>query len=52
MSRKHYVAIAAVIARIGDDVERINAALSLASIFANDNRNFDRARFLSACKAD
>lgn len=46
MSRKHYVAIARAV-DLADN--KVDVAYNLASIFANDNPRFDRARFLEAC---
>ena len=62
MTRKHYVAIAKAISNVrkewGQDaldtktrhmVEEIEDAL--AQVFKADNANFDKQRFLDACKA-
>jgi hypothetical protein len=62
LSRKHYCAVAAIISRhaviegygpeLDSATKRIVGELAddLASMFASDNPNFDRARFLAACK--
>jgi hypothetical protein len=64
LSRKHYCAVAAIIA---NECERApkqateifargriagasNVAADIADYFASDNPQFDRARFLAACK--
>lgn len=56
MSRKHYVAIAAMIRRrvdadatVGGHSITREIAEGLADVFADDNPRFDRARFLTAC---
>lgn len=55
MSRKDYVAIAAVIARSMDNPDdgplvSVKAITDeLCAMFKRDNPNFDRQRFLSAC---
>jgi hypothetical protein len=56
LSRKHYVAIAAVLHEVSEREEfthtetTINeVAERLAVIFKDDNPNFDRNRFLEAC---
>ena len=60
MTKKHYEAIAAIIAYRADmqypsDKVGYGAATlrilagELADYFATDNKNFDRARFLKAC---
>jgi hypothetical protein len=62
LSRKHYCAVAAIIAdaedsiKGEDDISRgrwlanEHMAAQLADYFASDNPQFDRARFLAACK--
>lgn len=62
MSRKHYVAIAATFAaqrrEIFADPDREFGSIFLlgelaakqADVFATDNPNFDRGRFLAACR--
>lgn len=56
MSRKHYTAIAAIIAgdyaTAANDGERNKVraiALSLADVFARENAGFNRDRFYAAC---
>lgn len=65
MSRKDYVAAAEAIRETLEAVEQAKAdsgdyraglaagikdsAQALANVFASDNSNFDRARFLAAC---
>jgi len=55
MSRKHYVAVAAMLRvhiSVSGDQEAAGmreVARSLATLFADDNPRFDRARFLAAC---
>lgn len=56
MTRKHFEAIARVVRVNGEfhtnehakDLHK-DIAQGLASVFANFNPNFDRARFLAAC---
>jgi len=48
MTKKHFVAIAAAIAAIGNIVDRQDAAHAIADIAADANPRFDRARFLKA----
>lgn len=52
MTRKHFIAIAAIIAD-GDGrtdyAARKEVALGLADYFAGENPHFDRKRFLTAC---
>jgi hypothetical protein len=68
MSRKHYNAVASVLSgqltgpaplTASWDVERQterrvieNVARGLSNLFADDNPNFDRERFLAACGVD
>lgn len=65
LSRKHYEAIAAVVAEqaaeYAGSVEDFSAggawaveqtAKNLATYFAADNPNFDRQRFLAACQVE
>jgi hypothetical protein len=58
MTRKHFETIAAVLAgeyatSTGKERGRVRAiALSLADVFARENRNFDRARFYVAVGLD
>lgn len=61
MTKKHYEAIAAIIASTYRNAELYDTSGSerrdtlevtasrLADYFATDNKNFDRARFLTAC---
>ncbi len=56
MSRKHYIAVAAILAGeralATTDAERRNVdniARSLADVFKRDNGRFDRQRFYDAC---
>lgn len=55
MSKKHYIAIAARIAKqVSESDEEQKSTLrllvwSLSSYFASDNPMFDRARFCEAC---
>jgi hypothetical protein len=49
LSRKHYCAVAAIIAKVGGDNSQ-RYAIELADYFTADNPNFDRAQFLAACK--
>jgi hypothetical protein len=50
MSRKHFVKIAAAVAEISNEAERREVALTCCAAFQLVNPNFNRARFLSACK--
>ena len=59
MSQKHFIRIAATLAKLVSDYKATNdgvattvldeVAHALASDFADFNPNFDRARFLRAC---
>lgn len=61
MSRKHYIAVAATFRAQFIELERTgnnndatfnalrNIAEELAAQFANDNKNFNRTKFLEAC---
>lgn len=49
MSRKHFVAVAKVIAAITDKTERRRTAEELATVFAGLNSEFRRSTFLDAC---
>ena len=49
MSRKHFVALAANIARIENLEVRKQTAQAVAAVCADCNGNFDRARFFRAC---
>jgi len=54
MSRKHFVAVARVLAsQLATDASRYPAVKSiaegLAEVFAAENPRFDRTRFLRAC---
>ncbi len=57
MSKKDYEAVAGILntqIRIAmsnkrDTTGLCNAAADMAGVFARDNPNFDRARFLAAC---
>lgn len=63
MTRKHFIAIAALLKSNGivkpaagfDEgyaAATDNIAEELATMFANENPRFDRARFLEACRVD
>jgi hypothetical protein len=62
MTRKDYIKFAALInaeyawtkAVAGDEAKRVQGVLdnlidSMSGVFASDNANFDRARFVTAC---
>lgn len=58
MSRKHYIAVAAILRGLyettGDPTQAVDIAVrdvldDFANLFAQDNPAFDRARFLAAC---
>lgn len=54
MSRKHYIALAAIIADMRsfpeyDSVTLARVAERQADLFQQENSRFDRARFLKAC---
>lgn len=49
MSRKHFCAVAAAVAKIDDAAERRRTAEALAAVCASLNSRFNRAKFLSAC---
>ncbi len=56
-SKRHYIAVAREISELLKDLERNNAARHalgllasrLAYVFKDDNRAFDRERFMRAC---
>jgi hypothetical protein len=48
MTKKHFIALAAEIAKIGDYAARALAANAVATVAVRDNPRFDRARFLKA----
>jgi hypothetical protein len=54
MSRKHYIAIAAIFADARsftkDPIALALVASRLADTFARENQRFDRVRFLAACE--
>jgi len=56
MTKKHYEAIAAILANHGEKCHAIQlnglhkqTCSELADYFETDNKNFNRARFLQAC---
>lgn len=54
MTKKDYVAVAAAIRAEGEQVGACSMTIAciaarIARVFANDNPNFDRERFLTAC---
>ena len=51
LSRKHYVAVAAILSEYTDNGTHTPGFIAedLASYFASDNPAFDRQRFLKAC---
>lgn len=50
MSRKDFVLIAAIVAKVGGDA-RERLAIEFADALTATNPRFDRARFLKACLA-
>jgi len=50
LTRKHYEAIAEVVARIEPIETRRQVSLELSNVFAIDNSRFDRQRFREACR--
>ena len=50
MSRKHFIALAAEIAKIVDPTARTLAAVAVADAAAGFSPSFDRARFFAACR--
>lgn len=52
MTRKNFIAIAAVIAAAGPHATPADIARKLAVIFKDDNSRFDREKFLAACGAN
>ena len=51
MTRKHFEAMARITATISNDDTRLFVAAQQADYFATQNGNFDRQRYLRACKA-
>lgn len=49
MTKKHFVALAAITAEINNDATRRFVAEGQADYFATLNPHFDRDRFLKAC---
>lgn len=49
MTRKHFAAIAAIVAQITVPNNRRETAHRFADWLKGDNPRFDRARFLAAC---
>jgi hypothetical protein len=50
MTKKHYAAIAAIIAQSEETTDPVYfIARQLSVLFASDNERFDRERFLAAC---
>jgi hypothetical protein len=49
MTKKHFIALAAITAAISNESTRRFVAESQANYFASENPNFDRERFLTAC---
>ena len=49
MCKKHYIAIARVIATIRNDLERERVAIAVSLVMQADNRKFRAGKFLSAC---
>ncbi len=52
MTRKHFVATAAIIAEIECEKTRAKVAAEFALMFKRENSNFDKSRFLTACNAE
>ncbi len=58
MSRKDYIAVAkefALLRKFADEATKAvcdEHAKTMARVFACDNSNFDKERFLAACKAE
>lgn len=51
MSKKHFQALAAEIAKIEDLKARVSAAMAVGAVALKDNARFDYPRFLAACNA-
>jgi len=51
MTKRHFIKIAAITARISNDLTRSFVAHEQADLFAQFNDNFDRATYLRACNA-
>lgn len=49
MTRKHFEKIAAITARISNDLTRSFVAHEQADLFAQFNEHFDREKYLTAC---
>lgn len=52
MTQRHFIALAARIARITDPKARKIAAEAVADVCGDFNPRFDRWRFLAACNVD
>lgn len=52
MTRKHFKAIAEVIAAIEDKETRRQVATALAVVYAETNPAFSRTRFVNTCEED
>lgn len=48
-TKKHYIAIAKIISKHNSGGQLSELVTALADMFAADNSNFDRARFIDAC---
>jgi hypothetical protein len=49
MTRKHFIALAAITAAISNESTRRFVAESQANYFATENPNFNRSVYLTAC---
>lgn len=49
VSKKHFVALAKIMAAIPDRTQARMVAVQVAEMFAEENPRFDRERFLAAC---
>lgn len=50
MSRKDFIKLAAAIANISNDEERINTATLVGRVCEESNKNFDWSRWNKACR--
>jgi endonuclease IV len=52
VTRKHFVRVAQILSNVKDHDAWIDLVLDFASMFAEDNENFDQDRFLKFAEAE